>query len=82
MALKVFITSRQERIFDGTCNSVTSYNDVGEFDILDHHANFISLIKKYVIIDKGAPNELRTAISSGVMKCANNNVEVFIQLPT
>lgn len=78
MSLKVLITSRDEKIFDGTAETVTSYNDVGEFDILESHANFITLVNRYVILDKGSSHELKTEIESGVLKCDKNSVEVYI----
>lgn len=78
MSLNVLINSRDEKVFDGTAQSVTSYNEVGEFDILDSHANFITLVGRYVILDKGSSHELKTEIKSGVLKCDKNNVEVYI----
>lgn len=80
MSLRVLITSRSEKIFDGTCSSVTSHNDVGEFDVLENHANFITIIDKYVVIDKGGDNELKTNIDNGVLNCADNSVAIFVQL--
>lgn len=78
MALRVFITSRKERIFDGTCHTLTSHNEIGEFDILEQHAHFITLIDKYVVMDKGTVNELKIDLERGVIKCFGDKVDVFV----
>jgi F0F1-type ATP synthase epsilon subunit len=77
--IKVFVTSREERIFDGTCDSVTSLNEVGEFDILSQHANFTTLIKKYIIINKNQENEQKINIDKGVLTTSDNAVQIYVQ---
>ncbi len=79
MALTVKIISRGEKIYDGTCQTVTSHNEVGEFDILPIHANFISLIQRYVILNKGQENELWTSVEHGILRCSEDDVEVYVQ---
>lgn len=76
--MRVIIRDQNGIIEDGYYKYVTSFNDVGEFDILAQHANFISLIKNYVILDKTLKSERKITIESGVLKCVNERVEIFI----
>ncbi len=79
MYLNTIIRSRSEEIFNGKNSTVTSVNDLGEFDILYSHANFISIIKKYIIIDKGLQTERRIEVpTTGVLRVLRDYVEVFI----
>lgn len=78
--LKVIVRSKQARHFDGYAKSVTATNDVGEFDILPAHANFVSLIKKRVTIDKGLESEKAFELKKGVLAVKTNIVNVYLDL--
>ena len=78
--LNVNIRSRKKNFFTGKTFSVTSINNKGEFDILPLHANFISLIKNYVILSKGTENEQKFALSTGVLRVKENRVDVFLDV--
>ena len=41
---KLLVKSREGILYQGEVESMTSFNEKGEFDILSRHANFISLI--------------------------------------
>lgn len=71
------VRSREGELFRGEVDSITSYNDKGVFDVLAQHANFISLIKKSLIIRKG---EMVNTInlSNALMRVRENSVEVYI----
>lgn len=75
--LKVYVKSRNETLFDGEAVSVTSSNDVGEFDVLWRHANFVTLIKKHIVIDKGLPTEKKFDIEKGLLCVYANEVQVY-----
>lgn len=79
MAFKLLVRSRETLIYEGECTSVTSLNDIGEFDVLENHANFITLIQKFLVIDKNMPEEQKISISKGVMSANEAGVEVYIQ---
>ena len=76
---KLLIRSRENLIYEGDCETVTSFNDVGEFDVLEHHANFITLIKKFIVINKGLKEEKKIAIEKGILTANEDIVEVYIQ---
>lgn len=72
------VRNREEVIYDGEVDSLTSVNEAGKFDILRKHANFISLIKDYIIIRdlKGTKREIK--IGQGIMKILDNKVNIYL----
>ncbi|PIS22556.1 hypothetical protein COT50_01460 [candidate division WWE3 bacterium CG08_land_8_20_14_0_20_41_10] len=78
--IAVSIRSLKKSYFDGEAITLTSLNDTGEFDILSEHANFISLIRNYIIIDKGIKSEQKFVISNGILRVKENRVEVFLEV--
>jgi F0F1-type ATP synthase epsilon subunit len=78
--LNVSVRSKKKTYFKGNAVSITSLNDKGEFDILPGHANFISLISKYVVIDKDQKSEQKFVVSNGILRVKENTVEVFLEV--
>ena len=72
------VVSREGIIFEGDVSSITSFNDAGKFDVLEQHANFISLINKGLTIRdlNGAMRELK--LDNALMRVIANNCEVYI----
>lgn len=70
--------SREGVIFEGDVSSITSYNEVGKFDVLEQHANFISLINKGLSIGdlNGSLREMK--LDNALMRVRQNNCEVYI----
>ncbi|MDC0449028.1 hypothetical protein OAL67_00240 [bacterium] len=76
--LKVSIRSREKHLFDGNVSTLTSINDTGEFDVLGYHANFVTLIKKYVLLDKGLSTQKKFEFDTAVLSVASNKVDVYV----
>jgi len=77
-AIVVDIRNRKEQFFKGEAKTVSSVNDTGEFDVLSKHANFVTLIRGYVIIDKGLPSEKKFDIDSGVLATKTDSVDIYL----
>lgn len=77
---KLFATIRDRNtlLFQGEASAISSLNDKGPFDVLGQHANFISLIKRAVIVHLPNKQEKRIELESGVLKVKNNIVEVYV----
>ena len=76
--LSVVIRDRNNLLFQGHADSVSSFNAKGPFDVLPQHANFISIIQKAVILHlKGKPDK-RIDVQSGVLKVRDNNIEIYL----
>lgn len=82
MNLILAVRSREKTLFEGEVKAVTSYNDKGIFDILPYHTNFITLIKKSLIIHKIEGNSEELKVDSGVLKVSQNQVHVYLGILT
>ena len=76
--IRVDIRSRKEKFFQGDAKSVTSLNETGEFDVLPQHANFVTLIRGFVVVDKGLPTEKRIELDNGVLAAKTDSVDVYL----
>jgi F0F1-type ATP synthase epsilon subunit len=70
--------SRTKNYFKGSVHSVTAYNDKGELDILPMHTNFVSIVKKYVIVDKGLKTEQRFDYDTGVLSVQDGKIDLYV----
>ena len=78
--LEVDIKSRKKQYFKGKAHTLTSINDTGEFDILAYHANFITLIRQYIILNAKTKEEQKIEIDTGVLSVEENKVNVYLDL--
>lgn len=76
--LNISIRDRSQVVFKGMASSLTSYNEIGEFDVLPQHANFITLIKDSIILNKEKENKKEIKIKSGIMNVAQDKVDVYL----
>lgn len=72
------VLSREGIIFEGKTISITSYNEMGKFDVLAQHANFISLINKGLIIRDSKNTVREINFDNALMKVFKNNVEIYV----
>lgn len=79
-SIKVFVRSRTKTFYDGNAYSVTSYNTKGIFDVLPYHANFISLIEKELIVDKGQQTEQKIPVNKGLLCVFNDKVDIYLDV--
>jgi F0F1-type ATP synthase epsilon subunit len=78
LQLQVTLRSKEKLLYSGVATTVSSENERGPFDILSEHANFISLIHNYIIIDHGLPTEQSFQLEKGVMYVVSNKIDVYI----
>ena len=72
------VRDRNVLLFQGPVEAVSSFNDKGPFDVLAQHENFISLIKKSIIMHLEGKQEKRIELESGVIKVSGSNVEIYL----
>ena len=78
---KVFpiqVRDRNGLLFDGDVRGVTSYNSKGMFDLLPVHSNFITILRKKLVLHKIDGSKQEINIDSAIMRVLLNNVEVFV----
>ncbi len=76
--LTVSVKGANRQEFQGLATSVTSLNNKGKFDVLPYHANFITLIKDYVIIQQQDKKQITFPLSTGIIKVQGDKVHVII----
>lgn len=77
--IHVIIKNKERIIFDGQVNAVSSFNDVGLFDILPLHENFISLVKNKIILQDSA-GQKEFKINNGLLKVKEDKVDIYLGL--
>lgn len=79
-SITVTIKNRKGILVQEEVKAVSSFNDKGIFDVLPEHANFISIIKNYIILYKkdGSKNEMK--ISKGVLRVYENEVKIYLDI--
>lgn len=76
--ITVTIKSRKETLFEGSAFSVTSQNEGGFFDILPFHTNYVTLVKDFVVLDKGLATEKNIQLDKGIVTVTSNIVRVYV----
>lgn len=76
--LNVTIRDRKGIVWEGEATAVTGRNEVGPFDVLAGHSNFISIISKKLII-KTADKKLREFnVDSGILQVREGKVMIYL----
>lgn len=76
--INVLILSRGGVLYKGLVKSLTSVNEEGRFDVLPHHANFISLIKDFLILRELNGSEKEFKIESGILRVTDKTADVYL----
>jgi len=76
--LTLIIQEKKGVIFSGDVKSVSSNNEIGPFDILPQHENFVAVIKDIISFIKidGKNNSIK--IERGIIRVKNNQVNVYL----
>ena len=74
------IKNRSKVFYKDFCDIVSSTNEVGPFDILPFHINFICLIKEYTHVYVGDRKILDLKISNGILKVEDNMVSIYLDV--
>lgn len=76
--IKVKVRDTENILFEGEVERISSFNEVGPFDIYHTHANFISIIHKQLDLyhDKKKVKELK--FEQAVLKVKKDIVHIFL----
>jgi F0F1-type ATP synthase epsilon subunit len=80
--LNVRVRDAQNVIFEGEVDRISSYNEVGPFDIYPMHANFISIIRKQLSLYKDKEKVKEIDVEKAVMKVKKDSAKVFLGIET
>lgn len=76
--LQVKVVSRDGVKFEGKCEGISSINPVGEFDVLEDHANFITPVAHQVIVHLGKTRRKNFKLKKGLVMIKDNQASVFV----
>lgn len=77
-AVDVVVRNRDGTVFTGHVFAVSSVNEIGNFDILPQHANFICTVKDSLTIHHNKEKKQELKIDNGVLRAKANLIEVYI----
>ncbi len=72
------VRTRQNMLFEGPISSLSSVNETGKFDVLIKHANFISLIKDYLIINLIDGKKREIKVENAILRVLDNQADVYL----
>lgn len=76
--LQIKISKKDKTVYDDVGVAVSSKNEIGAFDILGEHSNFVSIIQEYIDVHKADSSKQRFIVDRGILTVRSNIVEVFI----
>ncbi len=77
-SLKVIVRKKDKLLFSDIAESVSSINDVGPFDVLPYHKNFVCIIKSNVEIKQSGGGIFSIPVNRGIFQARNNCVEIYL----
>jgi len=75
--IKVVLRQSKGVIFQGRVAAVSAVNQMGAFDILASHANFVTTIKDKVVLTHSRGFRREFKLQTGILAVRDNQVEVF-----
>ena len=76
--LHLTILRRDGILFEGEVEAVSSKNEIGPFDILAEHGNFVSTVNQYVRIHKAGGAVEEIPIDRGILRVKENRLDIFV----
>lgn len=75
---KVKVRDTENILFEGDIDRISSFNEVGPFDIYPMHANFISIIRQELTLYKGHEKVKELKFEQAVMKVKADVAQIFL----
>ena len=75
---KVIIRDTENTIFDGQVERISSYNEVGAFDVYPMHANFISILRQEVTLYSNHEKVKELKFEQAVLKVKADTAHIFL----
>src|SRR5579862_1160735 len=76
--LKVKVRDTENILFEGEIDRISSYNEVGPFDVYPMHANFISIINNKVTLYNKHVIVKELTFEQAVMKVKKDEAHVYL----
>ncbi|OGD73616.1 hypothetical protein A3K29_05865 [Candidatus Collierbacteria bacterium RIFOXYB2_FULL_46_14] len=76
--LKVTVRNKTDVLLETECFSVSMANEIGPFDILAEHANFVSIFSGEIVVGRVSGQKWKTKCERGIVRVVGNVVDVVI----
>lgn len=76
--LQVRVRDTENILFEGEAERISSFNEVGRFDIFPMHANFISIIRQELAIYHNHEKIKELKFEQAIMKVKKDVVHIFL----
>lgn len=76
--IKVVVRDTQNIIFEGEVERISSFNEMGRFDVFPMHANFISIIHQELTLFHEHKKVKELKLEQAVMKVKKDIVHIFL----
>jgi F0F1-type ATP synthase epsilon subunit len=76
--MKLLVRDAENTLFDGEVDRITSFNEVGRFDIYPMHSNFISIIQQQITLYKDHQKVKDFKIEQAIMKVKQDVANIFL----
>jgi len=77
-SIDVKVLTTEETLFEGTVDRISSYNEIGAFDVYPMHANFITILGKELILYDKHKKVKELKFEQAVMKVKKDIVYIFL----
>lgn len=78
LPIKVKVRDSETVIFEGEVERISSYNEVGPFDVYPMHANFISILSKQLALYHNKEKIKEMKLEQAIMKVKGDVVHIFL----
>ena len=76
--IDLVIRKRDGVLYEGSARAFSSLNEIGKFDILSMHSNFVTTIQEKITIHLTGGSEKEINIENGVLRVKENKIEVYL----
>ena len=80
--LKVKVSDSDSTLFEGEVDRISSFNEVGPFDVYPMHANFISIIQKELSLFQHNKKIKELKLEQAIMKVKQDVVHIYLGIET
>ncbi|HSW88920.1 MAG TPA: hypothetical protein VLG12_07190 [Candidatus Saccharimonadales bacterium] len=76
--IKVKVRDTETILFEGEVERISSFNEIGPFDVYPMHANFISIIRQELVLYHNREKVKELKLEQAVMKVKQDVVHIFL----
>ena len=76
--MKVVVRTTEDIVYEGEIERISSFNEVGRFDIYPMHANFISILRQEIVLYHNKQKVKELKIEQAVMKVKGDVIHIFL----